>query len=146
MGQRSTILFRAALPKEERSLLRAFAAALTEEVLQGRVFTCLITRDKQLHALNLSFLGHDYPTDVLSFPSGDGESLGEIAISLDRAREQAAALGHDLSVELRILLLHGALHLLGMDHEKDRGIMRRAETKWRKHFQLPAGLIERSRR
>jgi probable rRNA maturation factor len=82
---------------------------------------------------------------VLSFPSeSPSGELGDIAISVDRAREQANAYGHDLSTEVRILLLHGVLHLLGHDHEIDRGKMRRLETRWRKEFGLPTGLIERA--
>lgn len=95
--------------------------------------------------MNRDFLGRDYPTDVLSFPSGAAHGLlGEIAISADRAQEQAREHGYELSEEIRILMLHGVLHLLGMDHERDRGRMRRAETRWRKLLDLPAGLIERA--
>ena len=69
--------------------------------------------------------------------------LGEIAISHHRAAAQAADFGHALEDEIRILMLHGLLHLLGMDHETDRGAMRRAETRWRRRLGLPVGLIER---
>ena len=83
---------------------------------------------------------------LLSFPSGGKEGvLGEIAISLDRAREQAAEYGHDAAAEVRILMLHGLLHLLGMDHEQDNGEMTRTERRWRKRFGLPPALIERTR-
>jgi probable rRNA maturation factor len=145
MGKRSSILFRKTLPKEERSALRMFAESLASQVLEGKSFDCLISGDKQLHALNLQFLGADYATDVLSFPSGEDENLGELAISIERASEQAEAHGHSLLDELKILMLHGVLHLKGMDHETDRGQMRRVETKWRKAFGLAAGLIERTR-
>jgi probable rRNA maturation factor len=90
------------------------------------------------------FLGKSYPTDVLSFPSGEREALGEIAISVQRAGEQADEYGHELNDEIRILMLHGVLHLMGMDHENDRGAMARAEKRWRTEFGLPSGLIERS--
>lgn len=146
MGKRASILFRRTLSREERSSLRTFAEELSAQVAGGGEFVCLMTNDTQLHKLNFEFLGHDYPTDVLSFPSGEPGSLGELAISVDRAAEQAVAHGHTLLEELKILMLHGLLHLLGMDHETDRGQMRRTETKWRKHFGLPGGLIERSRR
>jgi len=145
MGKRSSILFRKTIPKEDRSVLRAFAEELAEKVLEAKSFDCLISNDKQLHQLNLQFLGADYATDVLSFPSGEDENLGEFAISIERAAEQAAAQGHSLVDELKILMLHGVLHLKGMDHETDRGQMRRVETKWRKVFGLGAGLIERTR-
>jgi probable rRNA maturation factor len=126
--------------------LRAFALRLRDEVASGRPFTSLITRDAELTRLNREFLQKDYATDVLSFPSGAAEGeLGEIAISVDRAAEQAAEHGHAIEDEIRILMLHGVLHLAGMDHENDRGRMRRAETRWRQFFGLPAGLIERTR-
>ena len=70
--------------------------------------------------------------------------LGEIAISVDRARAQAAQHGHSLADELRILMLHGALHLAGFDHASDSGEMARAEARWRKRFGLPDSLIERA--
>jgi probable rRNA maturation factor len=146
MGKRASILFRKTLPKEDRDQLRLFSEQLCEQVLTGRGFNSLITSDAQLQQLNRDFLSHDYPTDVLSFPSGEEVDLGELAISIDRAREQAAEQGHTLVEEIQILMLHGVLHLMGMDHETDRGSMRRAETKWRKHFGLSAGLIERTRK
>ena len=73
-------------------------------------------------------------------------NLGELAISLDRAAAQAAGHGHSLTDELRILMLHGALHLAGYDHETDSGEMARAELRWRKRFGLPIALIERANR
>jgi len=69
--------------------------------------------------------------------------LGDIAISLQRARTQARAYHHTTDAEIRILMLHGVLHLLGMDHESDSGQMRRTETNWRRKLALPVGLIER---
>ena len=76
---------------------------------------------------------------------GSGERpLGDVAISLPRARAQAREFGHTTEQELRVLMLHGLLHLLGMDHETDRGRMARAERRWRKRFGLPNGLIERA--
>lgn len=146
MAKPVSILFRSKLPPEDKLALRNFAARLTTEVLDGKSFTCLITNDTRLQQLNRDFLGHDYPTDVLSFPSGEDLDLGELAISLERAREQAAAASHSVNEEISILMLHGVLHLLGMDHESDRGRMRRTETKWRKHLGLPHGLIERTRK
>jgi len=113
-------------------------------VTGGRPFTCLITSDAELQRLNRDFLNKDYATDVLSFPSGQTLGfLGDLAISFEQARRQAAAFGHGVRQEVSILMLHGVLHLLGMDHEKDRGRMSRAEDKWRARFGLPRGLIQR---
>ena len=69
--------------------------------------------------------------------------LGDIAISLQRARAQAARYGHAIEKEIRILMLHGVLHLIGHDHESDSGRMARAEKRWRRALGLPGGLIER---
>jgi probable rRNA maturation factor len=129
--------------------LREFLGEITRRLARGRGVVCLIANDRELRRLNRQFLGKDYATDVLSFPAGDGladggGSLGEIAISVDRAAAQAKEYGHSLADELRILMLHGVLHLAGFDHEKDSGEMRDTETRWRKRFGLPLGLIERA--
>lgn len=148
-SQQSALLFQAATPGVSRRDLRAFAKRLETEVGGGRAFCCLIADDNELRRLNREFRGKDYPTDVLSFPSdgqagqAGGLSYGEIAISMDSARRQAAEYGHSVEAEIGILMLHGVLHLLGMDHETDRGQMSAAERKWRARLGLPAGLIER---
>jgi probable rRNA maturation factor len=135
------LLFRASLSRRlQKGALREFFAGMVKRVARGREITCLITDDEELRGLNRQFRGADYPTDVLSFPSDAG---GEIAISLDRAAAQAAEHGHSIDEEVRILMLHGALHLTGMDHETDAGEMARAETRWRRRLGLPCGLIER---
>jgi len=120
---------------------------MERDAAAGRHFTCLITHDGELQRLNREFLHKDYPTDVLSFPSpGPDGFLGEIAISFERASAQAAEHGHSLEDEIGILMLHAVLHLLGMDHEKDRGRMARTEREYRSRLGLPEGLIERVRR
>ena len=141
----STVLFQRVPRTLPRAAVRSFAKQLAGEVAGGRAFTCLLTDDRELHRLNREFLGKDKPTDVLSFPSLS-DDLGELAISVDRAAEQAESYGHDTLSEVKILMLHGLLHLLGMDHEKDRGAMARAEKQWRRELGLPAGLIERVRK
>jgi probable rRNA maturation factor len=145
----STVLFRelpdtVKLSLAEKRQLKNFARVLLQEAVGGRAFTCLVTNDDELRKLNSQFLQHDYATDVLSFPSGasDGE-LGDMAISIERAEAQARAFGHSRTDEIRILMLHGVLHLLGMDHETDRGEMARAERKWRDQLGLPNALISR---
>jgi probable rRNA maturation factor len=139
------LLFQVTTPGLARRRAKAFAKRLESEVAGGRSFCCLITGDKELRRLNRQFLKKDYSTDVLSFPaleSADGV-LGEIAISFDQAKLQAAEHGHAVGDEVAVLMLHGVLHLLGMDHETDRGQMARAERQWRSSLGLPAGLIER---
>ena len=128
--------------REEKVTLRKFARLLTQTVFQGSV-VCLFTDDRELHKLNHLFLGHDYPTDVLSFPAPESDA-GEIAISVERADAQALEYRHSRIDEIRILMLHGFLHLAGMDHEGDDGEMARAEQKWRAEFHLPTTLIERA--
>jgi probable rRNA maturation factor len=123
--------------------LETFAGTLRTRVARGREFHCRITNDAELQQLNSQFRGKDYATDVLSFPSGEEDPIGDIAISMGRARAQAKEFGHGVEDELRILMLHGVLHLTGLDHETDSGEMRRAEQRWRKKLGLPAGLIER---
>jgi probable rRNA maturation factor len=143
------VLFRRAPVRPGRRALEQFACRLRNRVAEGREFTCLITTNGELRRLNREFLGRDYATDVLSFPSngpgGAGASLGEIAISAQKAAQQARRFGHSVEDEIRILMLHGVLHLTGMDHERDAGRMARAEAVWRQELGLPAGLIERAR-
>jgi len=136
------------VPKSlDRRRLRAFALRLRDELAGGRGFRCLLTDDRELRRLNREFLGKDFPTDVLAFPEPAPDGfLGEIAVSVERAAAQAREYGHSTGQEVRILMLHGLLHLLGFDHRKDRGRMRRAETRWRARLRLPSGLIERTRR
>lgn len=147
MSPGSTVLF-GALPSElrfsraEKRLLTDFARDLSRRIAGGRAFDCLIADDAELRRLNLTFLKNDYPTDVLSFPNGD--TLGEIAISAERAEAQARSFGHSRMDEIRILMLHGLLHLSGLDHENDRGEMARAEAHWRGQFGLPETLIART--
>jgi probable rRNA maturation factor len=134
----STLLFE----HSSRSLRRGELRDFLRRISRGRSITCLITGDRELRRLNRQFRGKDYATDVLSFPSDGG---GDIAISLDRAIAQAAEHGHSLADEVRILMLHGVLHLSGFDHETDSGEMAREEARWRKKLRLPNGLIERAR-
>jgi probable rRNA maturation factor len=142
--EQTTLLFHSTTPGLSRRAVRMFAKRLETEITAGRAFTCLIAHDSELQRLNRDFRKKDHPTDVLSFPSGKTLGfLGDIAISFQHARTQAAQHGHGLEEEIAILMLHGVLHLLGMDHEKDRGRMARAEAKWRVALGLPHGLIQR---
>jgi probable rRNA maturation factor len=130
----------------DREGLRDFLDRITRRIARGRTITCLIANDAEIRRLNRQFRGQNHATDVLSFPPANVNGLaGDIAISIDRARVQAAEQGHSLADELRVLMLHGALHLAGMDHETDSGEMAQAEVRWRKRLGLPGGLIERTR-
>lgn len=139
------VIFRKRFQDAASRPLQAFAEKLSREVASGRDFVCLVTTAEELAELNERFRGKPESTDVLSFPAaGDPGYLGDLAISLPHARAQAREHGHSTEEEVRVLMLHGLLHLTGMDHESDTGQMRRAESRWRKRLGLPAGLIARS--
>ena len=116
--------------------------------------TIAIVPDGRVQQLNRRYRGKDVPTDVLSFPasadrlrrgksSGDRGYLGDVVIAAGVARRQAKQAGHSLQHELRVLALHGLLHLLGYDHERDAGRMARVEARLRRRGGLREGLIER---
>lgn len=130
----------------EASLARFLARARREVGLPGKVNVVVTTKDA-IRDLNRRFRKKNKPTDVLSFPAGDEfqhEIAGDIVISAEIAAENAGKLGHPFSTELKVLLLHGVLHLAGYDHEDDDGKMERKERKLRKSLGLPDGLIERA--
>jgi len=107
----------------------------------------LVTSNAELRELNRCFRGKNQPTDVLSFPALPGlkpRFAGDIAISAEIAADNARALGHTAAEEVKILALHGILHLRGYDHERDGGKMARREEKLRRDLRLPIGLIERA--
>jgi probable rRNA maturation factor len=128
----------------ERFVLRARRAA----GLRGMV-NVLVTNNAELKSLSRQFLGKDKPTDVLSFPalpSSRNKSkrlAGDVAISADIARDNARLLGHSVADEVKILALHGILHLAGHDHERDNGEMARKEMRLRRQLNLEVALIER---
>jgi probable rRNA maturation factor len=130
------------------------------------ILSIALVSDRAIRHLNRQFRGVDRATDVLSFPQerllapgprpkgktsrktrpgawGPGPLLGDIAIATGVARRQARQQGHSLRTELRVLALHGVLHLLGYDHEADRGRMQRVEERLRRRAGLPSGLIAR---
>ena len=140
----SSVTFRRVPAGVRPRAIQLFARKLQRELAKGRPFDVLITGDAELQRLNREYRGKDYATDVLSFPQGaPAAALGDLAISAARARAQAREFGHSTEDELRILILHGLLHLTGMDHESDSGAMARAEKRWRSRLKLPNGLIER---
>jgi probable rRNA maturation factor len=129
-----------------RALARFLAAAQAAVQVKGQV-TVLLTTDAAIRKLNRQFRGKNAATDVLSFPaSGLGAEgiAGDLAISVTTALGQAAEQGHSLSTEIKVLILHGLLHLAGFDHEVDDGKMARRERVLRAKLRLPQGLIERA--
>lgn len=141
---------RASRLPSSRTLARFLAQAQAAVRLSGQV-TVLLTSDAAIRKLNRQFRGKNKPTDVLSFPAGNliqsrEKIAGDLAISVPTARRQGTACGHSLAIELKVLILHGLLHLAGYDHESDHGEMARREQLLRKRLGLPVGLIERNDR
>lgn len=154
-------------PPSARAATRGLAAWLTglaPRAARGEVTIALVS-DARMRQLNRDFRGIDRATDVLSFPAFATASpnarpaaaaarasgprqvpppLGDLAIAAGVAARQAKAAGHALRTELRVLALHGLLHLLGYDHEQDAGRMARIEARLRRAGGLPGGLIERA--
>ena len=129
---------------------------LTPPRARGAVNVAIVS-DQRVRVLNKTYRRKDYATDVLSFPissppprtRGTASSvvarfLGDIVIARGVARRQARDAGHSEQTELRVLALHGLLHLLGYDHEQDEGRMQRVERRLRRSGGLPQGLIERA--
>jgi probable rRNA maturation factor len=98
--------------------------------------TIAFVSDSKIRTLNKTFRGIDKPTDVLSFPAGETNELGDIAISVETAARQAKENGLTLTGEIAQLILHGLLHLSGYDHETDNGEMNREELRLRKKLGL----------
>lgn len=131
-----------------RTLSRFLSEAQTAVRLGGHV-TVLLTGNATMRDLNRRFRGKNKPTDVLSFPASDlaqVEEKGDLAIGVDTALRQAAERGHTLAIEIKLLILHGLLHLAGYDHVTDDGRMARRERRLRAELGLPEGLIERASR
>ena len=140
--------------------LRSFLARAQKAVPIFGEVSVRFTSDSEITRLNKTFRGKNKATDVLSFPaaqfSGQGMSeskadkhprfAGDLAISIDTAKRQADQFGHSLQIELKILLLHGLLHLAGYDHESDEGEMAAREEELRRRFRLPVTLIARATR
>jgi probable rRNA maturation factor len=128
-----------------RTLGRFLSEAQVAVRLKGEV-TVLLTTDAAIRKLNRRFRGKNEATDVLSFPAegpGAEKIAGDLAISVPTALSQAGDQGHSLSTEIKVLILHGLLHLAGGDHEADAGQMARRERLLRGRLGLPQGLIER---
>ena len=133
-----------------------FLARLQAEVAGGREIALCVVSDAAMRRYNRRFRAHDAPTDVLSFPPGQTSAgasrragtpcagmAGDLLVSAETARRQARRVGHSVEEEMKILALHGALHLLGYDHERDNGEMARLERRWRRRLGLSPALTER---
>jgi probable rRNA maturation factor len=132
-----------------RTLARFLALAQAAVRLRGQV-TVLLTTDSAIRRLNRQFRGKNKATDVLSFPTerafpglASEQIAGDLAVSVPTALCQAIQQGHSLSTEIKVLILHGLLHIAGYDHEADSGRMARREHLLRTRLGLPQGLIER---
>ena len=144
-----------AVQRRDARGLGPWLARIAPRSARGTV-TIAIVPDKEIRSLNKRYRGYNKATDVLSFPAQTGSrgdaphpspltpDLGDIVIAAGMARKQAQKLGHSVSVEFRVLALHGLLHLLGYDHENDDGRMARVEARLRRKAGLPLGLIARS--
>jgi probable rRNA maturation factor len=129
-----------------RTLNHFLSAAQAAVRLRGEV-SVLLTTDQAIRSLNRQFRRMNKATDVLSFPAPQeaaGEVAGDLAISVPTALRQAREQRHSLAVEIKVLILHGLLHLAGFDHEADDGQMGRRERLLRGRLGLPQGLIERA--
>jgi len=133
------------------STLERFVLRARRLVRLRNTVNVLITSSGELRSLNQRFRGANNATDVLSFPaplvSRQAKRVaGDVAISADIARENASRLGHSVADEVKILVLHGMLHLAGYDHERDNGKMARKESRLRRQLRLEGSLIERAQR
>lgn len=122
---------------------------LLEEIVRehtDKEVELLLIDSQSMHDLNLEHRGMDKTTDVLSFPVDDfpHSPLGSIVINYEYAEEKAHELGHTLEDEITLLFIHGMLHLLGYDHEVDKGEMREREKALIEHYALPKSLIVRT--
>jgi probable rRNA maturation factor len=144
MARSASALRQSRIPSS-RSLAHFLQQAQSAVRLRGQV-TVLLTSDTVIRRLNRQFRGKNRPTDVLSFPANtlvQNQEKGDLAISIPAARRQAIEQGHSLATEIKVLILHGLLHLAGYDHEADKGQMARRESLLRSRLGLPLGLIER---
>src|SRR5579863_3546477 len=147
------VILRNSLPGLSSLALSRFAARACRAAKLKGSLGVLVTNDREMRLLNKRFRSKDKPTDVLSFPpmtnmnhASDSRehAAGDLAISAQIAAANARRLGHSTSDEVKVLILHGILHLAGFDHESDKGEMARKELSLRKSLGLPTGLIERS--
>ena len=143
MFLRNVIIFETAVEGVSQAGLARFARKAQKMAGVSGDVEILIAGNRRLQDLNRRFRKKNKPTDVLSFPDSSGAG-GDIAISAAIARRNAHRYGHSATHELKILVLHGLLHLAGYDHETDNGRMARVENRLRARLRLPAALIDRT--
>ena len=114
----------------ENVIKRVAEKVLSMEKSEGCELSIFLTDDKYIQQLNKQYRGVDKPTDVLAFAMNEGidnnlnsEVLGDVVVSVTRAKEQADFYGHSFKVEMTLLVAHGILHLLGYDHEKENDLL-----------------------
>ena len=150
LDRNKVVIFRKRIAGLTSSALERFVLRARRAVPLRDPVNVLVTSSSELRSLNRRFRGADKPTDVLSFPSPPekhgkpGRIAGEVAISADIARDNARRFDHSVADEVKILVLHGILHLAGFDHEHDKGEMARKENGLRQQLKLETGLIERT--
>jgi probable rRNA maturation factor len=143
--RRLVIIFEKTIEGVSRPALERFAQRAKILARASGEVDILIAGNARLQRLNRDFRGKDKATDVLSFArNGTANAGGDIAISADYARRSARLHGHSHADELKILILHGLLHLAGHDHESDQGEMARMEAGLRQQLGLPGSLTERT--
>jgi probable rRNA maturation factor len=144
------VIFRRTIAGLSAATLERFVLRARRAIRLRSMVNILVTNSSELRTLNRRFRRVDKTTDVLSFPAPEVERntarrfAGDVAISADIARDNAARLGHSVADEVKILALHGILHLAGFDHEHDHGEMARKESRLRRQLKLETGLIERA--
>ncbi|MGH9786759.1 MAG: rRNA maturation RNase YbeY [Terriglobia bacterium] len=159
-GESVLLLNRQRTARADWDEVRRFLRRLSTEAKRHRNvvsrsgFAVCLLSDSGIRRYNKQFRGADCPTDVLSFPAGRRENgswedgggyLGDVLISVETARENARRYGLRLEEEIEVLALHGVLHLLGYDHERDAGEMARVERRWSERLGLPENLTGRAR-
>ncbi len=140
------VLLKKRIPGATEALFERFVRRASRAVKLTGSVNVLITNDREMRSLNRRFCGKDAATDVLSFPAASGlpgKLAGDLAISADIASGNAKQFGHSTGEEIKILILHGVLHLAGYDHERDGGRMAKKEERLRAALKLPVTLIAR---
>lgn len=141
------VIFRKPVAGLSAIALERFVTRASNAVRLRGSTNVMVTTSQEMRSLNRRFRGKDKPTDVLSFPpllDEDAKFAGDVAISGDIASRNAKLLGHSPADEIKVLALHGIVHLAGFDHEHDSGEMARREQRLRKSLGLPVGLMERN--